>query len=87
MMAQVSKEREMRCKDENLNMPKERKIGSTETSKQKSQEFSVQIWSQSRSWDVHARPLAFVEDVKFITVRGIHINKDNVDMGDKERYI
>ena len=32
MMAQVSKEREMHCKDENLNMPKERKIGSTETS-------------------------------------------------------
>ena len=35
MVAQVSKEREMHCKDENLNMPKERKIGSTETSKQK----------------------------------------------------
>ena len=35
MMAQVSKEREMHCKDENLDMPKERKIGSTETSKQK----------------------------------------------------
>ena len=59
----------------------------TRNIKRKNQEFSVQIRSQSRSWDVHARPLAFVEDVKFITVRGIHINKDNVDMGDKERYI